>query len=59
MKYIDGPVGVRARNFVIHKICKTGWTPKFKLINGLRLTYPWIEEQVKNRRSTAVVGEFR
>lgn len=57
IKYVDGPVGVRARNFVIHKISKTGWSPKFKLIDGLRLTYPWIEEQVRARRLATVVTE--
>lgn len=47
MKYVDGPVGVQSRNFSNEKIYKTGWKCRFNLMDGIRLTYPWIEQQVK------------
>ena len=47
IKHIEGPLGVRGRNsdnFLIRE--KLGWEPNFSLFEGLRLTYPWIMEQV-------------
>ncbi|MDD5217796.1 MAG: NAD-dependent epimerase/dehydratase family protein [Candidatus Omnitrophica bacterium] len=52
IKNIEGPVGVRARNFGNCRIYTTGWRPKFSTIDGLRITYPWIEEQVKLAKRT-------
>lgn len=49
IKYVDGPVGVHSRNFSNARICSTGWTSKISLQNGIALTYPWIEAQVKAR----------
>ena len=49
IKHISGPLGVRGRNSdnrLIYK--KLGWRPNRPLIEGLRKTYTWIEEQVKN-----------
>lgn len=46
-KHIDGPIGVHSRNFSNSKIYKTGWKAKFDTEAGIRLTYPWIQEQVK------------
>jgi len=46
----DGPSGVRYRgsdNFVCRNVL--GWEPPTSLWNGLRLTYPWIWEQVEKR----------
>lgn len=43
-----GPLGVRGRtsdNRLIKE--KLGWAPNYPLMEGLRKTYPWIEEQVK------------
>jgi GDP-D-mannose 3',5'-epimerase len=43
----DAPVGVKYRNSdntLCHQVL--GKTPRTKLIDGLRQTYPWIEEQV-------------
>ncbi len=48
IKHVKGPQGVRGRNSdnrLIRK--KLGWEPKMKLEEGLRMTYKWIEEQVK------------
>jgi nucleoside-diphosphate-sugar epimerase len=49
IKHVHGPQGVRGRtsdNRLIKE--KLGWEPKFSLKEGLRKTYFWIEEQVKN-----------
>jgi GDP-D-mannose 3', 5'-epimerase len=47
VQYIDGPVGVRARNFSNARIYTIGWRPKTSLRDGLRATYEWIEQQVR------------
>jgi nucleoside-diphosphate-sugar epimerase len=49
IKHIEGPLGVRGRNSdncLIKE--KLGWAPDYPLIDGLKKTYPWIEEQVKS-----------
>ncbi len=48
IKHIPGPVGVESRNFSNEKIYKTGWRAKFSTADGIQLTYPWIESQVKS-----------
>lgn len=53
IQYVDGPVGVQSRNFSNRKIYETGWQAKFNLRDGIRLTYPWICEQVKQAGKTA------
>ncbi len=47
IKHVAGPVGVRSRNFSIARITSTGWQARFSLKDGIALTYPWIENQVK------------
>ncbi len=63
IKYVEGPVGVRSRNFSNERIYATGWRPRFLLRDGLRRTYPWIEEQVvaqrAQRRALAVNAPLR
>jgi GDP-D-mannose 3', 5'-epimerase len=49
-KYIDGPVGVRSRNFSNARIESLGWKASFSLRDGIGLTYPWINEQVQAAR---------
>lgn len=51
IKHIKGPVGVESRNFSNERIYTTGWCAKFKLKDGIRITYPWIEEQVRQAKS--------
>jgi len=43
------PQGVRGRNSD-NSLCKKtlDWEPKIPLMKGLEMTYPWIEQQVKN-----------
>ena len=46
--HIPGPLGVRGRNSDNRLIYnKLGWKPSQPLKKGLRLTYEWIENQVK------------
>ena len=47
VKHIDGPVGVQARYHKIDRLTATGWKPQWTVEQGIRKTYPWIEEQVK------------
>ncbi|MCM8808533.1 MAG: NAD-dependent dehydratase, partial [Candidatus Omnitrophica bacterium] len=43
-----GPQGVRGRNSDNRLIKeKLGWAPSMPLKEGLKITYKWIEEQVK------------
>ena len=50
VKYVPGPVGVQSRNFSNARIYSLGWQPKVFLKEGIELTYPWIEAQVKAAR---------
>lgn len=47
VKHVDGPVGVQSRNFSNARIHSPGWRAKVFLKEGICLTYPWIETQVK------------
>jgi nucleoside-diphosphate-sugar epimerase len=46
-RYVEGPVGVRSRNFSNSRIESLGWKARVPLREGIALTYPWIEEQVQ------------
>lgn len=50
IRHIPGPVGVESRNFSNEKIYKTGWRAQFPLKEGVRRTYPWINDQVALNR---------
>jgi nucleoside-diphosphate-sugar epimerase len=52
INYVPGPVGVRSRNFSLARIETTGWRSEFGLEEGLSLTYPWIERQVRRSLAT-------
>lgn len=48
IKHIEGPLGVRGRNSDNKLIReKLNWEPSGKLYDGLKITYEWIENQVK------------
>jgi GDP-D-mannose 3',5'-epimerase len=49
-KHVQGPVGVKARNFRNDRITSIGWTSRFSLRDGLSRTYPWIKAQVAAAR---------
>jgi GDP-D-mannose 3',5'-epimerase len=46
-KYVEGPVGVQARNFSKARIHSLGWETKTSLKEGIGHTYRWIEKQVE------------
>ncbi|MFA5643897.1 MAG: NAD-dependent epimerase/dehydratase family protein [Candidatus Paceibacterota bacterium] len=49
IEHIEGPLGVRGRNSDNKLIRqKLGWVPSARLGDGLKITYDWIKEQVKN-----------
>ncbi len=50
LKHVKGPVGVQSRNFSNARIYSLGWQAKVSLEDGIRHTYPWIEEQVNKAR---------
>ncbi len=51
--HVDGPVGVRSRNFSHARVESLGWVARHSLRDGIEKTYPWIAEEV--RRATTVV----
>ena len=51
IKYVEGPVGVKSRNFSNARIYSIGWRAKFFLKEGIARTYPWIEQQVIEARA--------
>jgi nucleoside-diphosphate-sugar epimerase len=53
IKHIKGPLGVRGRssdNKYIQQVLE--WRPTTKLIEGMKITYKWIEGEVKRRKET-------
>jgi GDP-D-mannose 3',5'-epimerase len=52
IKHIEGPVGVKARNFKADRIRSIGWKSKISLREGIARTYPWVKEQVESSRNT-------
>jgi nucleoside-diphosphate-sugar epimerase len=53
IKHVPGPVGVQSRNFSNARIYSLGWRAKVFLEDGIRLTYPWVEAQVKAKQAVA------
>ena len=47
IKHVQGPVGVQSRNFSNERIYSLGWKPKVFIEDGIRLTYPWVAQQVE------------
>jgi GDP-D-mannose 3', 5'-epimerase len=56
IRHVDGPVGVQSRNFSNQRIYSTGWRAKVFLKEGIALTYPWVEAQVKRAAKGAAGG---
>ena len=50
LKHVEGPVGVKARNFRIDRISGIGWRSCFSLREGIARTYPWVKAQVEAQR---------
>ena len=53
-KHVEGPVGVQSRNFSNGRIYSIGWKSRYDLKDGISLTYPWVEQQVKQDRLTEI-----
>jgi len=49
-QYVEGPVGVQARNFSKERIQSLGWRTRVSLKEGIARTYSWIEAQVEKSR---------
>ncbi len=50
IKHVTGPVGVQSRNFSNERMYSLGWKAKYMLKDGIDLTYPWVEEQLRLSR---------
>jgi len=48
VRHVNGPVGVRSRNFSNARIESLGWRAQWPLRRGIEQTYPWIATQVAN-----------
>jgi GDP-D-mannose 3',5'-epimerase len=51
IKHVEGPVGVQSRNFCNARIYSLGWRARVFLKEGISLTYPWVEAQLKAQRA--------
>jgi GDP-D-mannose 3',5'-epimerase len=56
VRHVDGPAGVRARNFSHDTIRSLGWRATHSLEDGIARTYPWVEEQVRVSEPAAASG---
>ena len=50
ISHVEGPVGVRSRNFSNARIYSLGWEARVSLRLGIERTYAWIEQEVKAMR---------
>ena len=46
LRHVEGPVGVRSRNFSHGRMEALGWSPRVGLAEGLARTYAWVADQV-------------
>ena len=53
IKYVKGPKGVRSRNFSSAKLKKTGWHPKWKLADAIKIHYAWVKAQLDKKYSVS------
>jgi GDP-D-mannose 3',5'-epimerase len=52
VRHIEGPVGVQARILDKARIHSLGWKAKVSFEEGMRTTYAWIEQQVREKQKT-------
>lgn len=60
ISYAPGPLGVAARssdNTLVNDLL--GWTPQVQLLDGMRLTYSWIESQVHGHSGAVMAPSLR
>ncbi|MBN1815507.1 MAG: NAD-dependent epimerase/dehydratase family protein [Anaerolineae bacterium] len=53
ISYVEGPVGVHARNFSKERSASLNWKAQVDLKEGIARTYPWIAEQVRQARAVS------
>jgi nucleoside-diphosphate-sugar epimerase len=53
IRHVEGPVGVKSRNFSNARIETLGWRAQWPLRRGIEVTYPWIAAQVKSELTVA------
>jgi nucleoside-diphosphate-sugar epimerase len=46
IRHVEGPVGVRSRNFRNARIESLGWRARWPLRAGIERTYVWIADQI-------------
>jgi nucleoside-diphosphate-sugar epimerase len=51
IRHVEGPVGVKARNFRVDRMEAIGWRSRVSLREGLSRTYAWIAAQVEAHRA--------
>jgi len=51
--HVEGPTGVRSRNFSHARIHGLGWRPRVSLRDGLERTYAWVADQVRHAAANA------
>ena len=59
IKCIDGPQGVRGRksdNALIRE--RLSWQPQKPLLEGIKLTYQWILEQIETQTDSSIVSQL-
>lgn len=49
IKHVDGPRGVHSRNFSNTQIRSTGWKPKWRLADAIKIHYAWVASQVAKK----------
>ncbi|HRT31490.1 MAG TPA: NAD-dependent dehydratase, partial [Anaerolineae bacterium] len=47
IRYVEGPVGVRSRNFSKDRSRLLDWEARVPLREGIARTYQWVEAQVR------------
>ena len=48
VRYVEGPVGVHARNHSSKRIRSMGWTDRYSLRQGIAQTFPWVKAQTED-----------
>lgn len=56
IRHVEGPVGVRSRNFSNARIATTGWRARWPVHEGIDRTYPWIAAQVEAAKTSAAAA---
>jgi len=55
IKYVNGPVGVKSRNFSNARIYSIGWQARVFLREGIERTYPWVQQQLSKAKGAKQV----